>query len=271
MKNRTLIGIICMVLSVAITFLVSPLVTKLSVDTVSVCTVTGNLKQGIQITESDITIIKAKKDSIPHGAIVEKNKIVGKYTVSNLYAGDFYTASKLTDEANTASDVFASLDGNQVAMSFTIDTFAAGLSGKLMNGDIISIIVKDKDTKKTTIPGALTYIRVITTTTSGGIDKESVVENEDGSYELPSTVTVLVSSEQAKLLADYEENATMQIALVYRGEKETAQKFLDKQSEYLRKGVQDSDGRNEWIYEESGIEIESAENDENGGIEVSGN
>ncbi len=256
MKSRTLIGIICMVLAVAITFLVAPLVNKLSDDTVAVCIVSGNLKQGVQICDTDISVVEVKKGSVPQNAISDKNQIIGKYTVSGLFAGDFYTAPKLTDEANTAADAFASLDGSQVAISFTIDTFAAGLSGKLMNGDIISIIVKDKDTKETNIPGALTYVRVVTTTTSGGIDKESIVENEDGSYELPSTVTVLVSTEQAKLLADYEENAAMQVALVYRGDKETAQKFLDKQSEYLKEGVPDSNGRNE----ESGNEAEKAEN-----------
>ena len=130
--------------------------------------------------------------------------------------------------------MFASLDGSKVAVSVTIDTFAAGLSGKLQNGDIISIIVTDKDSGKAVIPAELKYIKVITTTTAGGVDKDSVIKNEDGSYELPSTVTVLVSTEQAKLLAKYEESSTMQTALVYRGEHATAQKFLDKQDEYLK-------------------------------------
>lgn len=255
-----MIGIICMVLAVAITFLVAPLVTRLSGDTVNVCTVSGDLKQGIQITDANISVVSAKKDSVPAGAITDKAKIIGKYAVSNLYAGDFYTSSKLTEEANTASDVFASLDGSQVAMSFTIDTFAAGLSGKLENGDIISIIVTDKDTGKTVIPGALKYVKVITTTTSGGIDKEMVVANDDGSFELPSTVTVIVSTEQAKILAGYEKDATMQVALVYRGDKETAQKFLDTQSEYLKKGATGNDSTNTGAStQNSGTEAENNE------------
>ena len=36
MKNRTVIGVICMVLAVAVTFLVAPLVNRLSTDTSSV-------------------------------------------------------------------------------------------------------------------------------------------------------------------------------------------------------------------------------------------
>ncbi len=237
MKNRTIIGIICMVLAIAITFLVAPLVTKLGTDTVTVCVVTQDLKQGVQIMEEHITTVEAKAESIPAGAVSDKALLVGQFAKSNLYAGDFYTTAKLTADANTAADVFASLDGKQIAVSFTIDTFAAGLSGKLENGDIISIFVTDRDTGETMIPAALKYVRVVTTTTAGGIEKEGVVENEDGSYELPSTVTVLVTPEQARLLVEYEENAALQAGLVYRGDKETAQKYLDKQAEYLLKGA----------------------------------
>ena len=35
-------------------------------------------------------------------------------------------------------------------------------------------------------------------------------------------------------IANYEENAKMHVALVYRGDEETAKKFLDKQDQYLK-------------------------------------
>ena len=234
MKNRTVIGIICMALAVAITFFVSPVVNRLTSDTTTVIRVSTDVKQGAQITEGNIETVEVKTDTLPTGVITQKAQVVGKYAASNIYAGDYFTSTKITDEANTAEDVFASLDGSKVAVSITIDTFAAGLSGKLQNGDIISIIVTDKDTGKTNIPAELKYVKVITTTTAGGVDKDSVVKNDDGTYELPSTVTVLVNYDQAKLLTKYEDNSTMQTALVYRGDKDTANKFLAKQDEYLK-------------------------------------
>ena len=236
MKNRTVIGIICMVLAVIITFAIAPIVNKLTSDTTSVIRLSADVKQGTQITEDKVETAEVKTGSIPAGVISDKSAVIGKYASSNLYAGDYFTEGKLTGEANTADDVFASLDGTKVAVSITIDTFAAGLSGKLQNGDVISVIVTDKDTGNTSIPGALKYVKIITTTTAGGVDKDSVVKNDDGTYELPSTVTVLVSTEQAKLLAKYEANSTMQTALVYRGNTETANKFLATQDEYLKNG-----------------------------------
>ena len=234
MKNRTVIGIICMLLAVAVTFGVAPMVNRMMGDTTTVIRLSADMKQGAQITAEQIETVEVKTDTLPIGVITQKSEVIGKYAVSALYAGDYFIAAKLTGESNSAEDVFASLDGSKVAVSITIDTFAAGLSGKLQNGDVISIIVTNKDSGSAVIPAELKYIKVITTTTAGGVDKDSVVKNEDGSYELPSTVTVLVSTEQAKLLAKYEESSAMQTALVYRGDNATAQKFLDKQDEYLK-------------------------------------
>ena len=117
-------------------------------------------------------------------------------------------------------------------MSISITSFAGGLSGKLQNGDIVSIYVTQED-KPSEIPPELKYVKVITTTTSGGVDENEVVPNEDGSFDLPTTITVLVSVEQAQLLADYEKNAEMHVALVYRGNDETANKFIEMQEESL--------------------------------------
>ena len=233
MKNRTVIGVICMVVAVAITFLIAPVVNRLSTDTSEVIRLATDVKQGVQITADHLEVAKVKTDTVPAGTLNDPKDIIGKYASSALYAGDYLTATKLTGEANTASDVFASLDGSKVAVSVTIDTFAAGLSGKLENGDVISMIVVDKNTGKASIPGALKYMKVITTTTAGGIDQDSIVKNEDGSYEIPSTVTLLANTEQAKLLAKYEADTTLTVALVYRGTAENVKKFLDKQDEYF--------------------------------------
>lgn len=119
-------------------------------------------------------------------------------------------------------------------MSISIDSFAAGLSGKLQNGDIISLIVVTKD-NVAAIPGELKYVKVITTTTSEGIDQDSVIRNDDGSFEIPSTITVLVSPEQAKLIAQFESNCTINAALVYRGTADVAAQFILKQDEFLDK------------------------------------
>lgn len=233
MKNRTVIGIICMVVAIAITFIVAPIVTRLTDGTTEVVRLTENVKRGTEIKAEMLETVKVKADALPDGFIDDGAKAIGKYATSNLYKGDYLTGEKLAGEANSAEDVFESLDGSKLAFSVTIANFASGLSGKLENGDIVSLVVVDDDTQRSIIPGALTYVRVITTTTVGGVDQDNVVKNDDGTYETPETITLLVNTAQAKLLAEYEETSTVHAALVYRGDAKTANKFLEAQEQYF--------------------------------------
>ena len=238
MKNRTVLGLICIILAVATVFLVSPIVNRMTNGETTVLRLAEDVKQGTKITAKQIEAVKVKASTIPAKVLKNKKDIVGKYASTDLFAGDYFNLAKLSGEANTADDVFSGLDGSKVAVSFTIDSFAAGLSGKLYNGDIISILIYDKevDEEKAFIPPELKYVQVITTTTDSGVDKDALKENEDGTVDLPSTVTVLVNTEQAKLIAKYEGNTTMQAALVYHGEKEKAKQFIDKQDGYFKGG-----------------------------------
>ena len=233
MKNRTVIGIICMVIAIAFTFIVAPLVSRMTTDSTDVPRLSADIRRGTEITEDMLETASVKKDSLPAGVITDQAAIVGKYAAADLFAGDYLTEFKASGEANSAEDVFASLDGSKVAVSVSIDTFAAGLSGKLKNGDIISFVVVNRDTGKSTIPAELNYVRVITATTTGGVDQENIIKNDDGTYEIPCTVTVLVNTAQAKLLAKYQDNSKVSAALVYRGDSATANKFLAVQDEYF--------------------------------------
>ena len=241
MKNRTAIGIVCIILAVAVTFVVSPLVNNISDKKTEVVRFVADVSHGKEIKDTDVEIVKISNSALPEKVIKDKKSVVGKFATADIFKGDFATENKVTDNANTANDVMASLKGDKVAMSITINSFAGGLSGKLENGDIVSIYVTDKD-NHTEVPASLKYVKVITTTTSGGIDENDVVENEDGSFELPTTITVLVSVEQAKILANYEESAVMHVALVYRGDDATADKFLKAQYDYFtKKNVSEAD------------------------------
>lgn len=233
MKNRTAIGIVCIILAVAITFGVSPLVNKMTEGKTQVVVFSKDIAKGAKITDGDLTLTELSKNGIPEKAIKDKKEIVGKYANSDLYKGDIATSVKFSDNANSSDNVLSSLGKDKVAMSITVASFAGGLSGKLQNGDIVSIYVTEKD-KNTTVPPELKYVKVITTTTSGGVDENEVQPNEDGTFDLPATVTVLVSVKQAAKLASYEKNASMHIALVYRGDEKTANKYIVAQDKYLK-------------------------------------
>ena len=235
MKNRTILGLICIILAITVMFGVTPIVAKMSAGKITVVQVNKTIVQGKTITSDDIVKVEIGSYGVSDTVIRDEKKIVGKYAKTDIYSGINISSAMVSDNADSAEDVLKTLNGTKQAVSITVPSFAASLSGKLKNGDIVSIIVTEE--KKTTIPSELTYVKVITTTTSKGVDQDEATPNEDGTYETPSTITLLINSEQAKLIAYYEANAKMHISLVYRGTDEAAQKFLDTQEKVFAGGA----------------------------------
>ena len=227
--NRTILGIICIVAALIVCFAVAPLVNRMADNRVDVVRIAVDITQGRQITEKDIEVVTIGAYNLPEGVITDKAAVVNKYAAVDLKKGDYLFKSKLADTADSADEVFRTLDGTRQAMSITIQSFAGGLSGKLKNGDIVSLIVYSNDEDEVIIPEALQYMRVITTTTANGFDKDELIPNEDGTYELPTTLSLLVTPMQSKLLAKYENAGKLHAALVYRGDADKANEFLLKQ------------------------------------------
>lgn len=232
MKNRTIIGVICVVAALVLSFAVAPLVNRFSDSRFEIVCVKRDIIKGHQITEDDIQTVIVGGYGLPTDVIKDKAAVIGKYAACDMVSEDFILPSKLTDNADSADDIFMNLDGSQVAMSITIQSFAGGLSGKLANGDIVRLIVNTDD-DGSFVPDELQYVRIITSTTAKGIDKDELIRNEDGSYELPTTLTLLVNTYQAKLLAEYENNSKIHAVLVSRGNEEQASKFIEKQNAIL--------------------------------------
>ena len=120
MKNRTIIGIVCMILAVAMTFAIAPVVNRLTSDTTTVVRLKQEVGRGTKITEDQVETVKVKTDTMPQGVYVKTADVVGKYASSTLYAGDILTKAKLSGDSNNADDVLATLNGSKVAVSVTI-------------------------------------------------------------------------------------------------------------------------------------------------------
>ena len=228
-RNRTVIGVLCILLSLVICFGVTPLFTRSASEKAKIVRVTADIGEGEQITSDMIQTVEVGAYNLPVNIMTEKNDVVGKYTTADLKVGDYILSSKLADEPAAENAYLYSLDGTKQAISVTIKSFATGLSGKLESGDIVSVIVADyEDSGETVIPAELQYVEVISVTASSGYDANTGRELGD-EKELPSTVTLLVTVEQAKVLAGLEQDSELHLALVYRGSSENAAKFIEAQ------------------------------------------
>ena len=110
---------------------------------------------------------------------------------------------------------------------------------------VIAIDYKEKG--ETVVPEELQYVEVIAVTDKKGNDDETVTVKPDGEEEteLPETVTLLVTPEQANILAELEAQGEIHVALVYRGTAENAQKFVDAQEKFLEELKAEKDDEKE--------------------------
>ena len=261
-RNRTVIGVLCILLALIICFGITPLFSRSASEKTEIVRVTKDIKEGDEITAEMVQTVDVGAYNLPQNLMTDKKKVVGKYATADLAAGDYILSSKLSAVPAAENAYLYNLDGTKQAISVTIKSFATGLSGKLESGDIVTVIVADYQGKgETAIPPELQYVEVISVTASSGYDAntgEMVDEKE-----LPSTVTLLVTTEQAKVLAELEQDSELHLALVYRGTPENAAKFIAAQDALIEELYAEPEPEN------SGETAEGTESEESEGADPS--
>ncbi len=261
-RNRTVIGVLCILLALIICFGVTPLFSRSASEKTEIVRVTMDIKEGDEITAEMVQTVEVGAYNLPQNLMTDKKEVVGKYATADLAAGDYILSSKLSAVPAAENAYLYNLDGTKQAISVTIKSFAVGLSGKLESGDIVTVIVADYQGKgETVIPPELQYVEVISVTASSGYDANTgeVVDEK----ELPSTVTLLVTTEQAKVLAELEQDSELHLALVYRGTPENAAKFIAAQDALIEELYAEPEPEN------SGETAEGTESKESEGAELS--
>lgn len=236
LKNRTVLGVVCIALSLIICFAITPLFNAAKENTTEIVRMKKDVKIGQEITEKDVEIVEVGAYNLPADVLKKSEDVVGKYVSSELLAGEYVLPEKISDTPASENAYLYNLTGEKRAISVTIPSFAGGLSGKLISGDIVSVIAVDfRESGETLVPDELQYVEVIAVTDKEGYDENEVVVTADGEEEpdLPETVTLLVTPAQANILAELEADGEIHLSLVYRGTADNAQKFISAQEKLL--------------------------------------
>lgn len=224
-KNRTSLGVFSIILALIISFGITPLINKKTSSQVEIVRVNKDIKQGEEITSDKISKIKVGAYNLPPNVIKSEQELLSKFAKVDMYKGDFFFKEKISDINKMQDHYLYNTFNQKIAISATIKSDASGLSGKLQEGDIVTIIGKTDKNPKLEIIQELMYVKVLSTTVKG-IDKD---ETEG----MPNTVTFSVNDIQAEKIAELELEGDMHVALVYRGEEEMANAYLELQQEYF--------------------------------------
>ena len=235
LKNRTVIGVICIVLSLIICFVVTPLFQKTMSEKKEIVRVVKPIRSGEEITADMVKTVEVGSYNLPEDVVKQLDTVIGTFASADLAPGDYILASKIAEEPAAENAYLYHLTGEKQAISVTVKAFANGLSGKLKSGDIVSVIAPDyKKQGMTVIPAELQYVEVIAVTANSGYDANTGEELEEGAdRELPGTVTLLVTPEQSKVLVELEADGKLHLSLVYRGDAASAGQFIEAQKQVL--------------------------------------
>jgi len=233
-KNRVFLGILCIIAGLVAGFVILPAFTNNTAETRPVPVMKMAVQTGTQLTADMITTQELPKSAFP-GAVANPFDAVGKYAIADLFAGDVLTGAKLSSSLEAMDAMAAASEKGKQVVSVTLPNLAAGVSGRLLPGDIVAVMATAKNanqslgldpdtdttaqTAKTVVVPGLEALEVCMVTTNAAADAHvSARPSEGEKNEPPVTVSFYVTPEQALRLAELEQSSVIHLAFVARGE-----------------------------------------------------
>lgn len=229
LKNKYVIFGVCMLLSAIIAFFIVPKQNQKLAEGENVVRVVKKVEANSLISEDMLKL--EKSIAPPQKSIKSKDEIVGKYSVVPLYPEDNLIIDRFSDSVLGNDRKLYEIDGvNTFAISISLKTLAASVSGKIMAGDVVNVLGFNTEQKTLVDYATLKHIEVLSVTNNkakdlGSESASTTEENSDADNVVPATITLKVNSEQAKLLVSAENTGSLHIVFAGRGE--VASKLLE--------------------------------------------
>ena len=249
LRNKFLIGILCIVIGVTVGFVLLPRSQDADINMTRVVRLRQDVEAGAKLEEAMMEIATIPAESVPEGASSALESFLNRYASTPLYKGDVLTAAKVRD--TLVDPVAAAAAKGKQLVSVTVPSLSAGVSGTLQPGDVVSIMVTSKVTQfnqnlgllapaedsedeplqsgglissvtresQTYIPEELRYLEVCKVSSSDGTDAlVNGDKNKDEPNRLPVTITFYATGEQALKLAEVEQNGEIHVTFLARGD-----------------------------------------------------
>ncbi len=212
-QNKILLGIICIVLSAILSFVILPGINKNKGETVKVIKLKTDITAGTTITEEMLEEKEVGSYGIPQNTVKDKDEIVGKFASVDIMKDDLILSDKISEyAANARLDEI--MGKGQKLVTVSLPSIASGVGNYIIAGDIVSVAVYKDGT--VTIPQELRNLEVFSVQNDDAINLEDG-ENEDIKGNIASTVTLIVTDAQAQALVLAEYSGKLHIVFEKRG------------------------------------------------------
>lgn len=243
-KSRALIGTLCIILAMILNFVIAPSINSALNQKIKILESVRDIKIGEKLTSQMFREIEVGAYGLSNQIVKTKEELKDKYAVTPILKGQYLFKNSMDEKIPYENEyLYTTLTGLNRAISFKVKELEKGLSNKILQGDIISIILVDTSkniAENVIIPEELKYVEVLSTTNDTGIDIEAIDDKEKNDT-IYKTITVLVTDEQSKIIAGASSNKEIYVELVYRpGKKKLVTYFLEKQKKILIEKYPDS-------------------------------
>jgi len=142
-RNKTIIGIFCILIGLAVGFVLLPKAQEQQEAIVQAVRVRQDVAAGMKIESSMLEVVMVPERAVPSGSVSTADFFLSRYAAIPLKAGDYMTRVKVRD--TLVDPVAAAAAKGKQLVSITLPNFAAGVAGSLMPGDVVAIMVTTQE------------------------------------------------------------------------------------------------------------------------------
>ena len=240
---RLLYGILSIILALIIAFIAIPAVTRKTASTTEIIRIVETVYAGECITETDLETVTVGNFNLPQSLATKPEDVIGTYAVTNLYPGDYVLPQKVSSTPLSSDPSLDVIPDGMMAFSVSVRSLAVGLSDKLQVGDIVRVYHYDDNQVLDPVPDIpeLHFVKVLAVTDENGYDTDyEQPEIVDVEKKQTTSVTLLVSPLQARLLTLFENDGNIHLALVSRGNPKLAEELLQRQADVIASIIEES-------------------------------
>lgn len=129
-----------------IAFVAMPMINKATRATREVVRIKQSIAENVQITADLLSVVEVGDYNLPTDVITDPNAIIGKFAATDLVPSDNLVPGKFKDYRSATDEfLYEITDENLVAISVTVGELNTQVSGKLQQGDIVSVYVVGRD------------------------------------------------------------------------------------------------------------------------------
>ncbi len=234
LKNRFLVGCVCIVLAFVIGFVAVPLLTNRMNNKIAIVVLSKNVEKGQQITADCVRSIEISESDMLYAngeyfSSVEDFRKNQYYAALDMRTNDVLIKSKISPDRPFADYTYRDLGDNEYAVSVSVKSLPQSVSAKIAVGDIVMPVLYSDGTSR--INPNIMYLEVINIVNSAADD---INKDGDSANDIPSVVTFRVNLQQALDLVACENETSIHLSLVCRGDEYKKEQLLARQESYLK-------------------------------------